>query len=204
MVVDSSSKDRTVEIVENLKSKILNLKSLTVENKGKGWAVKEGMLKARGDIRIFSDADNATSPEHFDKMIPFFEKGYDIVISSRNPLDAAGASQDIPQSFLRRFSGKVGNLIIQTFAVSGIWDTQNGFKAFSAKAAEDLFPRQIMTGFSFDIEVLALARKRGYKIGIIPVKWRHDPDSKVSLGSYIQVFLDVFKIRWNLLTNKYK
>ena len=204
MVVDSSSKDRTAEIVKGLQSSISRLSFFEVENKGKGWAVKEGMSKAGGEIRIFSDADNATSPEHFDKMIPFCEKGYDVVISSRSPLDAVGASQDIPESLLRRFAGKMGNLIIQTFAVPGIWDTQNGFKAFSANAAEDLFSRQIMTGFSFDIEILALARRRGYKIGIIPVRWKHDPDSKVSLKSYIQVFLDVFKIRWNLLTNKYK
>ena len=203
IVVNSSSKDRTAEIVKSSQSSISRLSLLEVENKGKGWAVKEGMLRAGGDIRLFSDADNATSPEHFDKMIPFFEKGDDVVISSRNSLDAAGAAQDVPESFLRRFAGKIGNLIIQTFAVRGIWDTQNGFKAFSAKAAEDLFPRQIMTGFSFDIEVLALARRRGYKIGIIPVRWKHDPDSKVSLKSYIQVFLDVFKIRWNLIMNKY-
>src|SRR3989344_5553003 len=204
IVSDSSSKDRTQEIVRGLQSQISNLQLLVVENKGKGWAVREGMLKARGEVRLFSDADNATSPEHFDKMIQFFQKGYDVVISSRSSLDVLGASQDVPESLLRRFAGKAGNLIIQTFAVPGIWDTQNGFKAFSAKAAEDVFSRALIGGFAFDIEALALARRRGYKIGIIPVKWRHDPGSKGSLKSYLQVFLDVFKIRWNLITNRYK
>ncbi len=203
LVVDSSSKDTTDEKVKNLRSSISHLQLFTVENKGKGWAVREGMLKAQGDIRIFSDADNATAPEYFDKMIPLFEKGFRVVISSRSPLDAPGASQDIPESLLRRFAGKIGNLIIQTFAVPGVWDTQNGFKAFSVKAAEDIFSRLVITGFAFDIEVLAIARKRGYKIGIIPVKWKHDPDSKVTLKAYINVFLDVFKIRWNLILNRY-
>lgn len=203
IVVDSSSKDRTPEIIRRLSSHISHLSLLTVENKGKGWAVREGVLRAKGDIRLFSDADNSTSPDHFDKMVPLFGQGHLVVISSRNPLDASGASQDVPESFLRRFAGKIGNLIIQTFAVPGIWDTQNGFKAFRARTAEDIFSRIIMTGFSFDIEVLALARRLGYKIGIIPVRWKHDPDSKVGLRSYIQVLLDVFKIRWNLVTNKY-
>lgn len=204
IVADSFSQDRTSEIVKNLQAQISNLQLLVVENKGKGFAVKQGALAAKGDIRLFSDADNATSPDHFDKMIPFFNEGYDVVISSRSPRDAAGASEDIPESFLRRTAGKAGNLIIQIFAVPGIWDTQNGFKAFRTKAAHDIFSRLRMTGFSFDIEVLAIARRLGYKIGIIPVNWKHDPESKVTLKSYLQVFGDVFWIRWNLMTGKYK
>ncbi len=204
LVADSSSKDRTQVIVRDLKSEISNLQLLVVENKGKGWAVREGMLKCQGDIRLFSDADNATSPDHFDKMIPLFNQGYLVVISSRHSLDAKGAMQDVPETLVRRLAGKAGNLLIQFLAVPGIWDTQNGFKAFKARAAEDVFSRIFMTGFSFDIEVLALARRLGYKIGIIPVRWRHNPESRVSFKSYIQVLLDVFHIRWNLIMNKYK
>ena len=204
IVADSSSKDRTPGIVRGLSREIPCLILLNVENKGKGWAVREGMLHGKGGLRLFSDADNATSPDHFDKMIPLLEKGMDVVISSRNSRDAEGASQDIPESLLRRIAGKMGNLIIQVFAVPGIWDTQNGFKAFSAPAAEKIFSCARMTGFSFDIEALALARKFGCTIGIVPVRWKHDPDSKVTLASYIQVFIDVFKIRWNLMTGKYR
>lgn len=204
LVVDSSSKDRTQTIVRNIQPEIPNLQLLVMENKGKGWAVREGMFKCQGDIRLFSDADNATSPEHFDKMIPLFNQGYLVVISSRHPKDAEGAYQDMPETLLRRIAGKAGNLLIQFLAVPGIWDTQNGFKAFKARAAEDIFSKILMTGFSFDIEVLALARRLGYKIGIIPVRWKHNPDSRVSFKSYIQVLLDVFRIRWNLITNKYK
>ena len=204
IVSNSASKDKTADIVTQLMEEIPCLHLISLENKGKGWAVRQGMLAAKGEIRLFSDADNATSPDHFDKMIPLFENGYDVVISSRNPRDAVGASQDIPESFVRRQAGRMGNFIIQVFAVPGIWDTQNGFKGLRASSAEDIFSRTRMPGFSFDIEILALARKLGYRIGVIPARWKHDPDSKVTLTSYIQVLLDVFKIRWNLITGKYK
>lgn len=189
--------------MEKLRGEIPNLRIINVVNKGKGWAVKQAMLDARGDIRLFSDADNSTAPEYFDAMEALFAQGYDIVISSRDSKDAPGASRDIQEVWYREILGRMGNLVIQVFGVWGIWDTQNGFKAFKAKAAEDIFSRTLMGGFSFDIEVLALARKFGYKLGIIPVRWRWDPDSKLTLKAYILVFVDVFRIRWNLLTGKY-
>ena len=203
IVVDASSKDRTAEIVKNLQTEIFNLKLLNVANRGKGWAVKEGILKAKGQIRLFSDADNSTAPNYFDAVQSLFEQEYEIVISSRHPKDVSGAARDVEEPWYREVLGSMGNLVIQTFGVWGIWDTQNGFKAFTAKAAENIFSRSRMNGFSFDIEVLALARRFGYKIGIIPVRWIFDPDSKVTLSAYLKVFIDVFKIRWNFLTNKY-
>ena len=205
IVVDSSSPDRTAEIVLRLKNEFPALLLLRVENKGKGWGVKQGMLHARGDIRLFADADNSTPPQYFDGLPPMFNQGCDIVISSRDEKDAPGASRDVKEPMLREIMGNGGNLIIQIFGgVWGIWDTQNGFKALTAKAAQDIFPRLLMDGFSFDIEMLTLARKFGFNIGIIPVKWRFDPDSKVTLADYIRVLTDVFKIRWNLISNKYR
>ncbi len=203
IMADTRSGDRTVDIANGLAKTNTAVHVFAGETGGKGGAVKQGMLESTGDIRLFSDADNATSPEHFDKMIPYFQNGTDVVISSRNPKDAEGAYQDVPESFARRFAGKVGNLIIQIFAVWGIWDTQNGFKACTAKAAEDIFSRSLMPGFSFDIEMLALARKLKYKVAIIPVRWKHEEESTVTLKSYIHVFIDVFKIRWNLIRNAY-
>lgn len=204
LVVDNGSTDRTAAMVNALKSDIRNLKLVRTHKGGKGWAVKMGMLGALGTIRLFSDADNSTSPEHFDLMLPFFHKGYDIVISSRDPKDVHGATRDIKEPWYREMLGTIGNLIIQIVAVWGVWDTQNGFKALTKKAVEDIFSRVRMYGFSFDIEMLALARRRKYHIGVIPVRWKFDPDSKVTLGSYLKVFIDVFTIRWNLMTNKYK
>lgn len=204
IVSNSASRDRTAEVVERLKSSVPNLKCLNLENRGKGWAVKRGMLGASGDIRLFSDADNSTAPEYFDAMAPFFGQGYDVVISSRDPKDAAGASRDVKEPWYRELLGNLGNLVIQTFGVWGIWDTQNGFKAFSRSAAERIFGQTVISGFAFDIEALALARALGFRIAVIPVKWIFDARSSVTMKAYIQVFLDVFRIRWNFIANSYR
>lgn len=203
IVANSASQDRTKEIVERMSAEIRNLRILNCENKGKGWAVQQGMLASSGAIRLFSDADNSTAPYYFDAMQEKLNEGYDIVISSRDSKDAPGATRDVKEPLVREMLGNLGNLLIQAFGVWGIWDTQNGFKALRAKAAEDIFSRMRMHGFSFDIEMLALARVLGYRIGIIPVQWHFDPDSKVTASAYLHVFLDVFRIRWNLITNAY-
>ncbi|OGZ96806.1 MAG: hypothetical protein A3I44_02560 [Candidatus Sungbacteria bacterium RIFCSPLOWO2_02_FULL_51_17] len=204
VMADSTSKDKTVEMAERTKSVNSVIRVVASATGGKGGAVRGGMLAASGDIRLFSDVDNATSPGHFDKMLPLFEKGADVVISSRDPRDAAGAFMEVPESFVRQLAGKTGNLIIQIFAVWGIWDTQNGFKAFTKRAAEEIFSRAKIQGFAFDIEMLALARKLHYRIAVIPVLWKHQEESTVTLKSYIQVFIDVFKIRWNIIMGHYK
>lgn len=204
VVVDSNSKDHTQEIVKKLSSQIVNLRIIVLENRGKGWAVKKGMLASSGKIRLFSDADNSTAPEYFDKMLPLFSQGYDLVISSRDPKDAPGAARDVKEPWYREILGRLGNLFIQTLGVWGVWDTQNGFKAFDSKAARDIFSRSRVGGFAFDIEILALARKLGYRFGIIPVRWVFHPQSTVTLGAYLQVLLDVFRIRWNLVVGKYR
>lgn len=204
IVADSASRDQTRAVVERLSQEFPRIRLEAVENRGKGYAVQKGMLAAIGDIRLFSDADNSTTPENFNAMQPLFEKGYDIVISSRDPKDAVGATRDIKEPWYRELLGNGGNLVIQIFGVWGIWDTQNGFKAFTKRASEIIFPKQTITGFAFDIEVLALARRAQLKIGIIPIRWKFDPDSKVTLKAYLNVFLDVFRIRWNLMTGVYK
>src|SRR3989338_5449122 len=204
IVVDSSSPDQTAAIVRRLQAEIPHLKLLVVENHGKGWGVKQGMLKAGGDIRLFSDADNSTAPEYFDAMAPLLAGGADIVISSRDSKDAPGAARDVQEPWYREILGNLGNLVIQLFGVRGIWDTQNGFKAMTAKAADLIFSQTLIPGFAFDIEALALARKYRLRVGIVPIRWKFAPDSKVTLNAYLQVFLDVFRIRWNLLTGKYR
>src|SRR5262245_64427314 len=100
------------------------------------------MLRAAGRIRLFTDADNSTDIAHFEKMKPFFNEGYDLVIASRNSKDATDAEETIPQAWHKRWPGRVGNLAVQLLAVRGIWDTQCGFKAFSAAAAERIFSTQ--------------------------------------------------------------
>ncbi len=204
VVVNDGSPDNTSGIVRKFSELIKNLRLIDNEkNHGKGWVVKQGMLEAKGEIRLFMDADNATTIEHFEKMIPLFNEGHQIVIGSRDKKDAKEAKQAVPQSFLKRQLGNLGNLLIQLVAVPGIWDTQCGFKAFSQKATEDIFSRLKIDRWGFDIESLALARKLGYKIGIIPVNWINSPDSRVNLKGYLNTFKELFKIKWNLIRGKY-
>lgn len=203
IVVSSASSDRTAEIVLRLTTEFPRLKLTEVVNLGKGLAVRHGMLSAAGGIRLFSDADNSTPPRYLADMLPFFQKGYDVVISSRDPKDVPGASRDVKEPWYRELLANLGNLVIQLFGVWGIWDTQNGFKAFTARAAEEIFSRTRIHGWAFDIEVLALARRFGFRIGIIPIHWRHDPDSRLTMGVYLEVLRDVFRIRWNFIHSVY-
>lgn len=204
IVANDGAKDATADVVRDVMNEISNLRLVDrKENKGKGFTVREGMLSAKGRIRLFTDADNSTDISYFEKMRPFFDKGYDVVISSRDSKDAQGAGQEVPQSWLKRLMGNLGNLYIQILAVPGIWDTQNGFKAFRDHAAKEIFSRAMINRWAFDVEALALARKLGYKIGIIPVRWKNDPHSHVSMMSYFRTLFDTAKIRWNLIRKKY-
>ncbi len=193
IVVDNNSTEATSEVVKRFSHLVKNLKLINCNVPGKGGAVEKGMLEAKGEIRIFTDADNSTSIDQFAKMIPYFQEGYDVVIGSR---DVPGAKMVPPQSRLKRLAGDFGNLIIQFLLLPGMWDTQCGFKAFTEKAAEKIFPLIKIKRWGFDVEVLSLAKKFGYKIKEIPVVWVNDPFSKVKASSYIQFFWEVLKIKW--------
>jgi len=203
VVANSASTDKTVEVVQSLEIEIPNLRLINLENKGKGYCVRQAMLNVKGKIRLFMDADNSTDISYFDKMRPLFDQDYDIVISTRDHRDNPEASQDVPQKWYKRLMGDLGNLYIQILAVPGIWDTQNGFKAFRDYAAEKIFSKAEINQWGFDVEVLALARKFGYKIGIIPIHWINDPRSHVNLMGYFMTLFEVAKIRWNLMRRKY-
>lgn len=202
LVVSDGSKDGTVGIVRNLESEISGLRLIdNKENHGKGYVVKQGMLEAKGELRLFTDADNSTSIDHLDKFLPYINEGYSVVIGSIAISGHKVASGSEPG--WRRISGKLGNLFIQIMAVPGIYDTQRGFKLFREDAVSKIFPKLTITRWGFDIEVLALARKFGYKIKEIPVDWKNDPNSKVGLRAYFQVLLETVKIRWNLTAGVY-
>lgn len=173
------------------------------ENRGKGYTVREGMLATNGRIRLFTDADNSTDISHFDQMKPLFEQGAGVVICSRDRKDAPGARQEVPQPFLKRLLGNLGNLLIQIIAVRGIWDTQCGFKAFTAEAAEQIFSVARINGWGFDIEALALARRFGHRVEVIPAHWVDDADTHVRIWNYFDTLLETLKVRWNLLTGAY-
>lgn len=205
IVVADGSTDKTNEIVQSMFSIIPSLQLISYpKNRGKGFGVRQGMLKAIGEYKLFTDADNATSIDHIEKMMPFFEQGYDVVIGSIAIKGSIVTSGSEP--LWRRVFGIMGNLFIQIIAVPGIRDTQRGFKIVTAKAAEDIFSRMTIDRWGFDIEMLALARKFGYKIKEVPIRWENDPDtaSHPGLSAYFQVLMETAKIRWNLMTGKYK
>lgn len=202
IVVSDGSSDGTVATVQRLTSNIQHLRVIdNKENHGKGWAVRQGMIEARGDYRLFMDADNSTAVDHLDKFWPHILDGYDVVIAS---IVVNGADMAHTEPFHKRILGKLGNLWIQFWVLPGIWDSQRGFKLFTARAAEAIFPKLKITRWGFDIEVLALARKFGFKIKEVPIKWVNDTESKVKPSAYLQVLLETLKIRWNLWTGIYK
>lgn len=204
IVVSDGSKDRTAEVVRGMMSEIRNLRIIdNKENHGKGYVVRQGILGAKGDYRLFTDADNSTSIDHVEKMWPLLEKNYDVVMGTRDSRDDKDAKQAVSQPVWKRLLGDIGNIGIQVLVVWGIWDTQCGFKAFSRKAAEDIFKRCKINRWAFDVEALALARKLGYKIGIVPIYWINSPESKVKLKGYIRFFKELLRIKWNLITKKY-
>jgi len=202
IVVNDGSKDKTAEVVRKLKPAIANLRLIdNKENHGKGYVVRQGLLKSKGEIRLFTDADNSTSIDQVEKFFPYFKQGFDIVIGSR---DVKGAVIANPQPFFRRFVGNVFNLAVQIIVgLWGMWDTQCGFKALSAKAAEDILPRCRIDRWAFDPEILKIGKKLGYKIKEVPIVWVNDPDSKVKFKGMVRMGIDLFKIRWNLITRKY-
>lgn len=204
LIVIDGAQDDTLAKVEAFAAGKPNIRWIyREENRGKGYTVRQGMLAATGQIRLFSDADNSTDMAHFDQMRPFFQRDYDVVICSRDPKDASGAAQTVPQPLLKRFLGNSGNLFIQLMAVPGIWDTQCGFKAFTAAAAERIFSVARVDGWAFDIEALALARRFGYRTAVIPARWIDHAETHVRLGDYLKVLLDTVRVRWNLLVGLY-
>jgi len=204
IVISDGSKDKTSEVVANFQKMVRNLKLIdNKENHGKGYVVRQAMLEAVGDFRLFMDADNATTIDHVEHAWPFLEKGYDIAIGTRDSRDHKDAKQAVPQSLFKRSMGDIGNILIQLLIIWGIWDTQCGFKIFSAKAAKEIFSRCKIDRWGFDIEALGIAKKIGYKIAVFPVYWINNPNSRVNLKGYIRTLFELFEIKWNLMTNKY-
>lgn len=193
IVVDDGSTDETADVVKRFSRLMPQLRLLSLpENHGKGYAVRQGMLAALGEYRLFMDADNSTTVDHVEKMLPLLRDGYDVVIGSRA---VPGALLEPPQAFWKRSFGKAGNVAIRLFLLPGIWDTQCGFKIFRAAAAEQIFQAVTLNGWSFDIEALAVARVRGLMIKEFPVRWVNDARSSVSPWAYPAVFLDVLRIK---------
>jgi len=192
LVVDDGSKDNTKQLVTNFDSPKIKLIAQD-QNRGKGAAVTRGMLEANGQIRIFSDADFSTPVTEIDKVITAMSLGTEVFIGSR-ALDYSMIKKHQPA--YREFMGKTFNKLVQLFLISGIKDTQCGFKGFTAKAAEDIFSKMKIEGFGFDLEIIYLANKLGFQISEVPVEWYNDERSTVNpIKDSITMFFDIFKVK---------
>lgn len=201
IVVNDGSKDKTSSIIESLQSDFKNLIIIKNDkNRGKGYSVKKGMLSAKGKFRLFMDADNSTSIDQLASFIPPMKNDCDIVIGSRALKNSKITKS---QSFYKKLLGSIGNKLIRFFAISEIGDTQCGFKCFSSESAENIFSKLTIDRWGFDIEILAIANKLGYKVKVVPVVWENREETRVRNKEYIATFKELLKIKMNLLTKKY-
>lgn len=205
VVVVDGSPDNTAELARNYASRFKNFRVIeNPDNHGKGYVVRQGLLEAVGEYRLFFDADGSTSITHLDTFLPEFEKGFDVVMGSR---DIEGAYVQIHQAKWKELFGDTGNWAIRILL--GLWsypDTQCGFKMLSAKAASEVASRMVVDRFGFDFELLIIAKKLGFKIKQMPVRWLNEAGSTVSLtgpNGYFQVLWDLWKTRMRLWGGKY-
>ena len=199
VVVDDGSRDGTAERAREAGGSAVQV--VTNEgNRGKGYSVRRGMLLARGARRLMTDADLSTPIGDLAKLMARLDQGDDIAIGSRALPDS---NVEIHQSWYRESSGRVFNLLVQALTLPGLHDTQCGFKLFTAAAAEEAFQAARLDGFSFDVEVLFIARRRGRRIAEVPVTWRNDAATRVGALKGFLAFLDVLRIRANAVAGRY-
>lgn len=211
IIVDDGSSDGTVQVVEKFMQGYPDLKLIRNDHRGKAYAVRTGVLTAEGQYVIFTDADLAVPIEETDKALAALMDGYDVVIGSREALGA----QRYNEPFYRHLMGRVFNFIVRLLALPGLQDTQCGFKGLSHEVAQDLFRRLRLYGADagtikggavtgFDVELLFLARKRGYSIKEVPVQWYYGSHAKVNpLRDSWRNFKDVLRVRINDWRGRY-
>lgn len=202
IAVNDGSRDNTAEIIRrhSLENPRLSLLE-NPGNRGKGYSVRNGMLHARGEILLFSDADLSSPIEESEKLFAALQQGADIAIGSRW---LQSHLQTQRQPFYRQAFGRIFNLMLRFTLGLRFKDTQCGFKAFTRKAADAIFSRQQIERWGFDPELLFLAKKFDFKVAEVPVAWAHSEGTRISpLRDGTRMFLEMLKIRWNALTGKY-
>ncbi len=202
LVVNDGSTDGTAELVRASMGDRGDLQLLSNGcNRGKGYAVKQGVLAARGDVVLFMDADLSTPVEEWDRMQEWFEKGFPVVIGTRR---TAGAQIEQHQSFLREWMGRVFTSLSRGSTGTSVSDFTCGFKTFRREAAKEIFSRQTLDDWSFDAEILCIAGRRGIKVKEIPVRWSNAGGSRVHLlRDSLRSFLGLLKVRFNVLRGLY-
>lgn len=201
ILVNDGSVDNSVELIYQIQQDIPQIKLIDNKvNQGKGAVVRQGILESIGDWILFMDADNSTNIKELDKFLQY-QDDYDVIIGSR---DLPESQVVISQNLIKRILGDLGNLWIQLLLIGGIRDTQCGFKLFRKEVASQVFRILSMKRWSFDIEVLALAKHYKYKIKEVAIEWKNDERSNVKWNDYIQVLIDTLIIKIRLLKGFYK
>ena len=193
LLVDDGSSDRTPELIREAASKNKHVHAVLLPaNRGKGRAVAEGVARSRGGLVLISDADFSAPIQEMPKLEAAIAAGADVAIGSR----AKRGAREVDQPLHRRLMGKSFNLLVQGLLLPGVWDTQCGFKLFRGDVARDLFGRLRTEGFAYDVEILVLARRSGYKISEVPVRWINSSTSRVQTVRHSrQMLADVLHIR---------
>jgi dolichyl-phosphate beta-glucosyltransferase len=202
IVVDDGSADETSALVRGFEQEAPEVRLIRLPlNRGKGFAVRTGIVNARGERILFADADGATPIGELPRLERALDEGAGVAIGSR----ALGLGEvHVEARAHRRLMGRLFHLLVSVLAVRGFKDTQCGFKLFTAEAAHDLFPRMRMNGFSFDVEILVMARKLGYPVREVPVNWTHQPGSRINLVTdSVRMAFDLFVIRVRQLRGDY-
>jgi len=204
IIVNDGSLDHTEIIAAKLANLHSNISCLNYKlNLGKGAAIKAGILECSGRFRLFLDADNASGIEHLEAVWTHFENGADLVIGSRKPKDAPGAKQIVSQNIIKQISGILANMLIRLLMGQKLYDTQCGFKIFTANAAQIVFPRCQIKRWAIDIEILSIAKLNKLKISVIPIKWVNSPLSRVGIKGYFITLQELIKIKYNLIKKNY-
>lgn len=204
IVVDDGSSDRTAEIVQGFSQNKPYLRLMqNVTNRGKGYSVRRGVAEARGEYVLFADADNSTPIQEVKKLLPYLISGkIDVAIGSRS---MKGSRVRVRQPWPRSMMGKIFNKLVKLFLYRDFVDTQCGFKCFTHRAACDIFSVQRFDRFSFDIEVLAIAKLKCYRIKEVPIVWVNSLKSRVSpFKDAFRMFCDIFRLKFNIYKGKYK
>ena len=193
VVNDDGSQDRTQDVVRSVGCSHIRLLS-TPRNEGKGAGIRRAILASRGTFILFTDADLSTPIEEVDRLLAKLDEGYDVAIGSRVHPD--GSDMRASQPFYRRVLGKLFHSLVVLWTVRGISDTQSGFKCFRREVAHDLFASSVLDSITFDVEILFLARKRGFLIGEVPVKWTNAGGSRMRVSSRhaLRVLWDLARI----------
>jgi glycosyltransferase involved in cell wall biosynthesis len=194
LVVDNNSTDGTAGIIQDYKTQSNIFRGLFEKRPGKGAAVRCGMREAQGEFLFMCDADLSMPIEEINRFLPPEQKDFQIAIASRE----APGSVRYNEPHIRHLGGRFMNWMIQLLILPGLNDTQCGFKCFTQEAAKDLFEKQTLDGWAFDIELLFIARQRGYTITEVAIPWIYNQESKVhAVRDAIQILLDIQTIRKN-------